>query len=198
MQKNQDADKCKLEKHIPLKYKEIEKSVSQLIKENRIMIKYSIFYELPKPKRSKQDSKSSKQDSNFYEQDSEFYEQGHYWFGIPEKKFKKFSSQEKSFVLLLLGCNTKTEKDVIVLPTTYLLKFLENVRTADDGSWKIHIHLFKNIKNDDDARFKISATGKEKEEVSDYLNRFDLIRDESPNSNEQDAFSEEIFEEDKY
>ncbi len=83
MQKNQDVDKCKLEKHIPLKYKEIEKSVSQLIKENRIMIKYSIFHEIPERKRSKQNSK-------FYEQDSGFYEQGNYWFGIPEKKLKNF------------------------------------------------------------------------------------------------------------
>jgi hypothetical protein len=172
MQKNQDADKCKLdildilEKHIPLKYKEIGKSVSKLIKENRIMIKYSKFYE----------------------------KEENYWFGIPEKKIKKFSSPEKSFVLLLLGCKTKTKEDknVIVLPTTYLSKFLENVRTADDGSWKIKIYSIKN-----DAGFKISATDTE-EEVSDYLNRFDLIRDESPNSNEQDAFSEEIFEEDKY
>lgn len=130
---------------------------------------------------------------------SKFHEQGeNYFFGIRKVKFDELLSQKnhlkKTFILLLLLCNTKTEKDkdVIVLPTTYLSKLLENVETVNRGNWKIHIYPIKN-----DARFEIQVTGK-REEVSDYLNRFDLINDEFANSNEQDAFSEEIIEEDKY
>lgn len=176
MHKNQDANQCKLAMlyQIGLEYKKIEDSVYQLINGNRIMIKYS-----------------------------KFYEEKYYWFGIPKLKVEKSLPAGKSFILLLLLCNTKREQDVIVLPATYLLKFLEDIETASDGSWKPKIYPIK-----DDAGFKISANDKE-EEVSDYLNRFDLILDGSANSKEQelkdnysaigqDAFAEEFFEGDKY
>lgn len=151
--------------------RKIEQSVFQLASGNTIIIKYS------KPRKNKP-----------------------YFFGVSKLKIERLLS-EKLFILLILVCGTKTEPDVIVLPATYLLKFLDNIETAKDGDWKIHITKY-------DADFKISVTGKQ-EKVSQYLNGFDLIISESAISNQQgakynystigqDAFAQEILDGDKY
>lgn len=119
-----------------------------------------------------------------------------YWFGISKKRMTKFF-REKLFILLV--CETPREPDVIVLTSTYILNFLGDIIPAEkDGNWKFHVSKKANTDFTISASRKKQSAPPKEQEVSSFVNRFDLIFDKSANPNKQDAFPEEILELDNY
>jgi len=86
-----------------------------------------------------------------------------YWFGLPKEKFEKYSP-ESFFVLFVCG----SDNQVLVIPASYLSELLRDVSTAIDNHWKLHIFKRESI-------FEISVTGKPNEDVSRYLNKYELL-----------------------
>ncbi|MCW3136235.1 MAG: hypothetical protein N2V77_04780 [Canidatus Methanoxibalbensis ujae] len=86
-----------------------------------------------------------------------------YWFGLSKEKFERYSS-ESFFVLFICG----SDDQVLVIPSSYLSELLRDVGTAIDNHWKLHIFKRENI-------FEISVTGKPDEDVSKYLNKYELL-----------------------
>lgn len=89
-----------------------------------------------------------------------------YWFGLPKEKFESYPV-EKLFILFVCA----SDNQVLIIPATYLSDLLRDVSTAIDNHWKLHIFKHQNI-------FEISVTGKPNENVSEYLNRYELLSEE--------------------
>jgi hypothetical protein len=116
---------------------------------------------------------------------SKLHENGGYWFGFGKDRFESFPL-EKFYILFICG----TEHQVLVTPATYLNELLNNVNTAVDNNWKIHI--FNPI-----DKFEISVTGKPKEDITSYLNNYKILAVKSEylsNDKPKDEKKCEIFE----
>jgi len=100
---------------------------------------------------------------------SKLHANGDYWFGFGKDKFESYPS-EGFYVLFICG----TEHQVLVTSAIYLRELLRDVNTAADDNYKIHIF------NPND-RFEISVTGKVKENISKFLNKYEILDVESIN-----------------
>lgn len=89
-----------------------------------------------------------------------------YWFGFPEKSNTNNIPIERGFLILI--CDN--EAQVIVLPIAYILELLKDVKLAQDRHWKLHVKK-------DNNKFKLLLAGKNPIDVSEYLNKFELIND---------------------
>lgn len=89
-----------------------------------------------------------------------------YWFGIPKKLITKNVPIHKGFLLLICG-----QKDqVIVLSIAYIIDMLKDFQVAQDGNWKFHVEK-------DNNKFKLLLTAGKTIDISQYLNKFELIND---------------------
>jgi len=61
-----------------------------------------------------------------------------------------------------------TENQVVVLPESDLLILLDDVSTASDDNWKEKIYK-------SDNQFEFLVTGQDDVDITEYLNRYDLL-----------------------
>ncbi len=108
-----------------------------------------------------------------------------YWFGYHRDRLEKTDANKLAIVYV---CGN--ENQCVVIPALKMLEFLRNVETASDDNWKIQIHEFK-------GRFELVLTGKAHEDVTEYLNRFDLVNESEKIARDSSLQTEEISVEDE-
>lgn len=107
-----------------------------------------------------------------------------FWFGFHKDRIK----EEINKLFVLFVCDSAEQ--VLVIPATMLLDFLSDVPTATDDNWKIRI--FK-----DNGQFDMHVTGIPGINVTQYLNKFDLVEEREVPEKTNHIVPESIDEDEK-
>jgi len=87
-----------------------------------------------------------------------------YWFGMGPSTFDRFPAG-RLFVFLICG----GERDVVVLPGEWLRRLFQDTKTARDGQWKFTVKPVQ-------GRWEIRVSGKHPEDVTKFLNKYEILR----------------------